>query len=717
MEGIRSNCLLKPEVCHHESAAYRFSHESFVGEMQLHCRYMHHRVDDGIFCEATMTKDKKNKARRSPRDVSEVARSRVVVVLAMHRSGSSVMARGLKALDVDLGNDLLEASEGENDKGFWEDIDIFNLNERLLSKAQSSWQKLAPLDGTQFEGPAYATERREAAELLVKKLRPGVVFGFKDPRTVVLFAFWRCVFEDLELDVRYLITVRNPLETAASLNKRSGFPMHKGTVLWAKHMIEAVRETSGEPRVFVAYDQILRDPEGELTRMASALGLEQPDKGALAEFRDEFLEDGLRHNFIGKSELARSGLASPFVIDLYETVTRFAQQSVEDVQELDADAWQSIEAGYAQLSPILIYSDFIDQKRAESIGQIEALDRRVRETTEELQQVKADYQVTENARADAEGTLQQKLKELDELRTSNSAEIGILTESKEAAEARIRELQKEVDERATSKSAALARVEELEGELSQMSRALERAKSESQNAEKALGEADKRLNKTLEELDESQKLSAEKIDSLNEANEAAEEQVRALHMAAQRDRAEFDAKLGAAFRQLDESRLLNTEKIESLTSANEAAEAQIAKLHAEADVRRVSEASAIARAQGLQEKLNRMNDAVVQAKSAQAMTERKRSELHKELEALQAVHDELRDQNAAEMDDLRQEKERSQEATERLDQDRRALRKELLLLKAEMNVRSRSKTWRLTSSIRATYHAFWERIGSLFGAR
>ena len=250
-----------------------------------------------------------------------------------------------------------------------------------------------------------------------------------------------------------------------------------------------------------------------------------------------------------------------------------------------------------------------------------------------------------------------------------------------------------------------------------MSRALERAKSESQSAEKALGEADERLNKTLKVLDESQKVSAEKIDSLNEANEAAEQQVRALHMAAQRDRAEFDAKLGAAFRQLDESRLLNTEKIESLTSANEAAEAQIAKLHEEADILRMSEANAIERAQGLQEQMNRMSDAVEQAKSAQATTERKRSDLHQELQTLQSVHNELRDQNAAEMDGLRRDNERGQEATERLDQERRALRKELLLLRAEMNARDRSKTWRITSSIRATYLAFWERIGSLFGAR
>ena len=684
--------------------------------MQLHCRYMHHRVGDGFLCEARMTKDSKSKKRRSSQKMSEGARNRVIVVLAMHRSGSSVMTRGLKALGVDLGDDLLEASEGENDKGFWEDVDIFEFNERLLAKAQSSWQKLAPLDGALFEGPAYATERREAAELLVKKLKPGVVFGFKDPRTVVLFAFWRCVFEDLELDVRYLITVRNPLETAASLNKRSGFPMHKGAVLWAKHMIEAVRETNGQPRVFVAYDQILSDPEGELTRMAGSLGLEQPDKGALAEFSDEFLEDGLRHNFIGKSELARSGLASPFVIDLYETLVGFSQLSIENEPVLDAEAWQSIETGYAQLSPILTYSDFIDQKRAESIGQIEALDRSVRETAEELRQVKADYQVTENARADAEATLQLKLKELDELRTSNSAEIGILTEAKEVSEARIRELQKEVQEHAATKSIALARVEELEGELSQMNGALESAKSESQSAEKARIEADERLNMTLKQLDEARVLSAEKIDGLNRANEAAEDKIRKLQSAAERDRAEADEKLGAALRQLDESRELNTEKIDSLNEAIEAAEKQVRKLNAQADVHRASEASAIARAQGLQEQLNRMSGAVEQAKSAQAMTERKRSELYEELQTLQTVHDELRDQNAAQMDGLRHEKERIQEATAQLDQDRRALRNELLLLRAEMNAINRSRTWRLITSIRTRGRAFWERIGSLLGA-
>ena len=47
----------------------------------------------------------------------------IIAVLGMHRSGTSAVARGLKALGVDLGENLMPPVEGNNEKGFWEDRD------------------------------------------------------------------------------------------------------------------------------------------------------------------------------------------------------------------------------------------------------------------------------------------------------------------------------------------------------------------------------------------------------------------------------------------------------------------------------------------------------------------------------------------------------------------------------------------------------------------
>ena len=48
----------------------------------------------------------------------------VFIVLGVGRSGTSAIARGLKALGIDLGNMLRPAADA-NPKGFWEDAEIW----------------------------------------------------------------------------------------------------------------------------------------------------------------------------------------------------------------------------------------------------------------------------------------------------------------------------------------------------------------------------------------------------------------------------------------------------------------------------------------------------------------------------------------------------------------------------------------------------------------
>ena len=57
---------------------------------------------------------------------------RLVVVLGMHRSGTSAVTRGLLATGISFGENLLQPLIGVNEKGFWEDLDILEFNERLL---------------------------------------------------------------------------------------------------------------------------------------------------------------------------------------------------------------------------------------------------------------------------------------------------------------------------------------------------------------------------------------------------------------------------------------------------------------------------------------------------------------------------------------------------------------------------------------------------------
>jgi hypothetical protein len=100
---------------------------------------------------------------------------RVIVVAGMHRAGTSVVARGLQALGIDLGDALMSADVRMNARGFFEDMDIVKLDDALLDAQGADWKNLALLDGVDWADAAHASARSEARRLLERKLaRTGI---------------------------------------------------------------------------------------------------------------------------------------------------------------------------------------------------------------------------------------------------------------------------------------------------------------------------------------------------------------------------------------------------------------------------------------------------------------------------------------------------------------------------------------------------------------
>src|SRR5262245_57953734 len=66
-------------------------------------------------------------------EASDSARGCIICVLGMHRSGTSVAARLMNLLGIDLGvEEHLLGPQPDNPKGFWEYQPILALNEELL---------------------------------------------------------------------------------------------------------------------------------------------------------------------------------------------------------------------------------------------------------------------------------------------------------------------------------------------------------------------------------------------------------------------------------------------------------------------------------------------------------------------------------------------------------------------------------------------------------
>ena len=93
----------------------------------------------------------------------------IVVVLGMHRSGTSTVARALQSVGVSLGDRLMPAAPGNNDKGFFEDLDIVNFNERLLSAVGHAWHSISLLKGSDVDRLCEQGYLKEAIRQLRKK--------------------------------------------------------------------------------------------------------------------------------------------------------------------------------------------------------------------------------------------------------------------------------------------------------------------------------------------------------------------------------------------------------------------------------------------------------------------------------------------------------------------------------------------------------------------
>lgn len=383
------------------------------------------------------------------------ARPDVVVVLGMHRSGTSVVTRALQALGVALGDNLIPPKAGENDKGFFEDVDIMRFNDRLLKKLGSAWERLAPIDEAALTGPGFSAERREAASLLEEKAQLGR-FGFKDPRTCVLLPLWQCVIDDLSLTPHYVLALRNPMEVAASLEARNGIAMTKGLALWAKHMIGAALNTQGKARTIVAYDQVLANPARQLERLAQALALPNPTSDQLADFCDAFLDRALRRQRVSEQELRRAGLAPGFVIALYELLRDGARGGAD----IDPSALQAVGHEYSAALPLFAYADALENESAE---------------------LRADLRSAEELRARnavLEASLAAQRKEAEQ-QTLNEAALAALTAERD-------DIARELAKTAEKLSAAMAEIDQLNQALAAEKSIREAANARSMSLESAL---------------------------------------------------------------------------------------------------------------------------------------------------------------------------------------------------------------------------------------
>jgi hypothetical protein len=230
---------------------------------------------------------------------------KLIAVLGMHRSGTSVIAGTLAQHGVDLG----PASESNpfNPRGNREIPSLRRLHDRILKVSGGSW----------YTPPARIEVRdrhRERRERILAELR-GEVAAVKDPRMLLLLDFWR------ELDPAWIGVIRNPVAVCGSLQRRAserGKPSLSPTeweALWRHYNAVLLAEHERAPFPLVDFER----PEELDEQVSAALAFhELASREATGR---SFYEPELRSD---ASDDWRARVLSQESIELWERLTERA---------------------------------------------------------------------------------------------------------------------------------------------------------------------------------------------------------------------------------------------------------------------------------------------------------------------------------------------------------------------------------------------------------
>jgi len=266
--------------------------------------------------------------------VNSEIQNRAVLVLGMHRSGTSVTMAAIEALGVELGGGLLPPGP-DNETGYWEDRAVLELNERLLAALGMTWDSVRLIPEAEWASDNVVELRREAVILLRSQFAAHPVWGFKDPRSIRVLPFWQAVLGELAVPVKYVVAFRNPSSVAASLAYRNQFARVKSYYLWLSHYIPYLHRLLDENCLFVDYDNLVDSAAPTLQRIASFIHGAERMQELPADFLQTTLRADLRH---ARFEAAQIDVGAPAILkQVFSLLESFAMGfSPERAAEVNA---------------------------------------------------------------------------------------------------------------------------------------------------------------------------------------------------------------------------------------------------------------------------------------------------------------------------------------------------------------------------------------------
>lgn len=258
-----------------------------------------------------------------------------LLVLGMHRSGTSALTGLLHVHGVQLGSELLsEASD--NQAGFWENRHIVAFHERLLAAIGTSWDDPREMPQGWLEQAQAQGFLDELVALLQKEFGSDALWAVKDPRLCRLLPLWRLALEQLNITPKLVFIVRDPSEVVGSLKRRNGLSAAAASMLWLRYLHESISGAQHWQHCILSYSELLQHWQVSMDKLAASLALTWPVQPQIAaEAAAQFLRKDLQHQ---RADVTRTLLPEtwrPWLLSLYETA--LAANDEPHLEQLCAD--------------------------------------------------------------------------------------------------------------------------------------------------------------------------------------------------------------------------------------------------------------------------------------------------------------------------------------------------------------------------------------------
>ena len=242
----------------------------------------------------------------------------VILILGMHRSGTSAITRVVNLLGATLPKTLLGANEG-NARGHWESQKIIEAHDAMLGDLGSDWRDFRILKhviGTRQKKTLIDT----MADMIEAEYGSSETIVIKEPRICRFTSLYLDAIKSVGAKVHVIIPCRNPLEVMTSLQARDNMDEQSALFLWLTHMLEAEHDSRNISRSFVDYGDFLSEPLKETKRLIKDIPFTLPHTLKSVETQIvSFVNPGLKRATARTEDVNQHPLAQEWIAECYQS--------------------------------------------------------------------------------------------------------------------------------------------------------------------------------------------------------------------------------------------------------------------------------------------------------------------------------------------------------------------------------------------------------------